>query len=98
MNTAYTKLENTYLEPPSRTKAEVIQLAEYRTPKFIKDEALIEGINSLDTPDALFELIAKNLDSNQSSETYMQDALRVMDILVRQTESYIEYVEDFKTN
>lgn len=95
---AFAVAEKNHFEPPHYEEVETPQIAEYRTPEFIKDEALVEGIASLDTPNALYELLAKHLDSNQSSEAYAQDALRVMDILVRQTKSYIEHVEDFKTN
>lgn len=95
---AYTTLEKNYLEPPHYEEVETPQIEAYRTPEFIKDEALIEGIALPDTPYDLYILVAKNLGNNQYNEAYIRDAIRVMDILKRQTESYIEYVEDFKTN
>lgn len=66
---------------------------DYRTAEFIKDEALVEGLQALDTPDALYELLNESRDLPAWDVKRISNAGRIQDILLRQIETYTQYAE-----
>lgn len=91
---AYTAQENQITAAPEVVCGDVVGTTpNYRSAEFIKDEALVEGLQALDTPDALYELLNESRDLPAWDVKRISNAGRIQDILLRQIETYTQYAE-----
>lgn len=94
---AYSTLEKQHLAAPEVVCGDEVDTApDYRTAAFIKEESLLEGLQALDTPDALYELLNESRDLPAWDVKLITNAGRIQDILLRQIETYTQGIEKFK--